>query len=325
MRTQGTQLVAQFLGQHRYRAVYQINAGAALAGFLVDRRARLHIVGDIRDVDAHLVVAVAQFLERQGVVEVLGIRRIYRERESAPVVLAALEVGRRNLFRNAVGCILHLLFELVWQIEFRQDGVHLGIVLAGHAQHVCYVADGRGISTIPAVHYNRHLHPSLGAEPGPFFGIHLYVVGHVLALHQHPGLGPDGVVDAHELLAAALHYLYHLALALALGPSAGLRGRLCSTLLGNRHLHGVAVQRIACLGRFHINVVLLSVHDHEDEPFAGHLHATFIYRITLLLPAGTLPAAAGTIPALISAFCHNAQIYYNFPVFCGGQPSYCVL
>ena len=189
--------------------------------------------------------------------------------------------------------------------------MHFGIVLAGHTQHIHDVPDRGGIPTSPSVHHGGNLHPALRTQAGAFFGIHLYVVGHILALHHHPGLCAHGVVDAHELLAAALHYLYHFALAFADGLLSGPRGRLGTALLGHSDLYDIAVQGVAGLGRLHEDVVILPVNNHKDEPLAGHLHASLIHGHALSHLAGTAPATAGTTPAFILSFCHNIQSYYK--------------
>ena len=119
------------------------------------------------------------------------------------------------------------------------------------------------------------------------------------------------MVDTHELLAAALHYLNHLALALADGLLSGPRGRLGTALLGHGDLYDIAVQRIPGLGCLHEDVVILPIDNHKDEPLAGHLHASLIHGHALSYLAGTAPATAGTTPAFILSFCHSTQSYYK--------------
>ena len=90
--------------------------------------------------DTDLVVAVVQLAERQGVVEVLGVGRVDGEGEDLAEVLAACAVLVGDDVGDEVGGVLHLFLELVGEAELRQDGVHFGIVLAGHAQDVHNVA-----------------------------------------------------------------------------------------------------------------------------------------------------------------------------------------
>ena len=242
---------------------------------------------------ADLVVAVGQRLERQRVVEILGVRRVDSERECIAEILAALAVGIRDLVGNLVGGVLHLGIETVGEVELRQDGVHLSVVVSRHAEHVGQVPPGTRLTPLPVVHDRRDLHPGLRAEGRGRFGVHLDVVGHRLALHQDPGLGPDGMVIAHERLLRALDDLDHLAFA-ALVP--GL-------LPGDGHAHGVAVQRVAGLGGLDEDIVVLAVDDDEDVPFAGHLHASDEHRTLFLAGAGSL--SRGCLPAFTTSFLHN--------------------
>ncbi len=71
--TQRTHPVAQFLGEHGYCAVNQIDTGAPFIGFAVYGCAGFHIVRHIGDMHSHLVVAVSHPSERQGVVIILCV------------------------------------------------------------------------------------------------------------------------------------------------------------------------------------------------------------------------------------------------------------
>ena len=100
-------------------------------------------------------------------------------------------------------------------------------------------------------------------------------------------------------------YLHHLALA-----------ALSSDLfLGKGDTDGVAVQGVPGLGGLHEDVILLALHDHENEAFAAHLDLPdelgivlegFGAAATAGPPAGRRPdpaggsaaAAAGTFPAV---------------------------
>ena len=275
VRAQGAKLVTEFLGEHGDGTVHQIDAGAPFAGFAVHCGAGLHVVRYIGYVHAHLVVAVVQPAEGQGVVEVLCVGRVNGEGEGLPEILAALEVLFAYLFGDSVGGVFDLLGEPVRQVEFRQDGMHLGLVLPRHAQHVDQVPDGIGVSAVPAVDHHRHLHALLRSHFGALGGIDLDIPGHALALHEHPGLLSDAVVDAHELLAAPLDYLDYFAFA-ALG---GLS--LAGTAVGPR-LHfardgdpyKVPIEGVPGFGRLYVNVVVLAFDQHEGIALAGHLHGS---------------------------------------------------
>ena len=217
---------------------------------------------------ADLVIAVLQPLERQRVVEILGIGGVYREGEGVTEILAPLEVFGSDGFGNLVRGVLHLFIEAVRQVELGKDGVHLGVVVARRAEHVHYVAQGARLAPLPAVHYGRHLHPGLRSQAPRLLRVHLDVVGHKLALHQHPGLGADVVHISNERSLAVLENLDHLSFA----PLPAASGT------GHRHPHQVAVEGVAGLGGLDVDIIVLAVHNHEDVALAGHLYLSYKMR-----------------------------------------------
>ena len=254
---QGAKLVGEFLRQHGDGAVHQIDGGAAGLGLLVHRGVRPYVPSDIGNMDAHFVVAVFQFAEAQGVVKVFGIGGVYGESEHLPEVPAMGAVLVRNLFRNGIGRIFYAFFEAVGQAELRQDGVHLRLVLPGHAQHVHHMAVGARSASFPAVHHGGHLHAPLPA----FRDGDGDVVGHGLGAHEHPGLFAHDVEESHERLLRALHDGDNLSAA-ALG--------LAHFLLRYSHPHRVSVQGAPRLGGFHIDVFFLPFDAYEGKSLAGH-------------------------------------------------------
>ena len=80
-RTERAQLVGKFLGQHRHSPVHEIYRSAPCLGLIVHDRARVDVMGDISDMDSHFVIAVVEGPEREGVIEVLGVSRVYSECE----------------------------------------------------------------------------------------------------------------------------------------------------------------------------------------------------------------------------------------------------
>ena len=232
-------------------------------------------MGNVCDMHSHLVIATGQLLETQGVVEVLGIRRVDCEGKGVAEVPAALEVFGSDLLGDAVGGVLDLLLEPVGQVELRQDGMHFGFVLPRHAQHVDQVPDGSRVAAVPAVHDHRHLHAPLRSHFGGECGIDLDIPGHALALHEHPGLLSDAVVDAYELLAAALDYLDYFAFAALRGLS--LAGTAESSRLhfaGDGDPDKVSVERMPGFGGLYVDIVVLAFDQHEGIALAGHLHGS---------------------------------------------------
>lgn len=91
---------------------------------------------------AHLPYAVFDLADREGVVEVLGIRRVDGEGRYLAEVAPGGVIGFGDRRRNGLGRIFDLLLEMVGQAVFGQDGVHLGIVLSGAAQYLDQLSGG---------------------------------------------------------------------------------------------------------------------------------------------------------------------------------------
>ena len=95
--------VRELLGQHRQHVPWQVHAGGALHGLLVEAGAFGDVVTDVGDVYAHAQQAVlgvaVQALHGEGVVEVLGVFAVDGEGRDVAVVGAALH----HLGRHRVG------------------------------------------------------------------------------------------------------------------------------------------------------------------------------------------------------------------------------
>ena len=147
--------------------------------------------------------------------------------------------------------------------------MHLGLVLARLAEHIHDVPAGRRVVAVPAVHDGGDLHAAFRAQGRGFLRVDFDVVRHGLALHQHPGLGPDGVEYAHEGELRALDDLDDL----AFPPVVSAR------LARHGHDDRVAVEGLARLGRLDEDVLRQAFDDDEDEAFARHLDAAGIFGI----------------------------------------------
>ena len=70
LRTQAADIGREFERQHGHGAIGKINAGAAQAGFLIERGIRRDVVGHVGDVDLQFEVAVLQMLHEHRIVEI---------------------------------------------------------------------------------------------------------------------------------------------------------------------------------------------------------------------------------------------------------------
>ena len=89
---------------------------------------------------AYLPQPVLKLLDRQRVVEVLGVLRVDGAGEGVAEVLAFGIVFGRYLSRNLLGSLLHVLRILIRQAVLCKDSVHLDVVVASLAQHVHHFA-----------------------------------------------------------------------------------------------------------------------------------------------------------------------------------------
>ena len=282
---QRAKFVAQFFGQHRNRTIDQIDRRAALLGFGVDHRAGLNVVGHVGDMYAHLPHAVFDLADREGVVEVLGVRRVDGEGRYLAEVAPGGIIGFGDRRRNGLGRIFDLLLEMVGQAVFGQDGVHLGIVLSGAAQYLDQLSGGAFGTQRPVRDADHDFVAVLYVRVVPLGEIDVH--RHAPGIH----LDEDGVVAhvgrAHVLLAAALHDAGDLAFE---GPGVGAAG--------DDELHAVAVQSIQRIALADIYVVfeLLGADIHRscrDHLYDALLTGTLLAAETVLFLPALLDSALG--------------------------------
>ncbi len=308
VRTQRAELVAEVLRQHRHRAVHQIHRSGAVVGLLVHNVAGLDVERHVGDVDAHLVAPFVQLDEGNCVVEVFGIGRVDGEGRHLAVVLAPRDLSLGDGVGNLVGGRTHLRLEAVRQLELGQDGVHLGVVLAGFAQHVYNLALRLHTPSRPVGDHHSHLHAVGSLQPADLRKVlgapdgDADVVGHTGALDDGPGLVAADGEDADVRPFAALDDLHHLAFLAA----------AVAALLSDYHLHTVAVQRPAELGLRHEDVIVAALYHHEAEAVAGEAHDALELFLALAAAALDAQARALHLPlmffllfAYLNFFCHT--------------------
>ncbi len=223
--------VAEPFGQHRYGAVDEIDGRGALHGLLVDDTPLGDIVRHVGDVHAHLVEPLVELLDGEGVVEVLGVGGVDGAGPRVAEVLALGHVLRRDLARDGVGRVLHVLRVLVGQPVLGQDGVHLHVVVATLTEHVHHLSDEVLVLLVGPL-YDFHHYLVVGLAALELLLRYEDVVGEGTVLRHAEG---DVLVDAqasHKLVLGALENLDDLRLLDMLLPA-------CH----ERHLHAVAVER----------------------------------------------------------------------------------
>ena len=225
------EFVAQLFGQHRYGAVHEVDARAALLGLLVDDAPFLYVVRDVGNVHAHFVQAGVNLAYGNGVVEVFGIARVDGEGHHLAHVFAACNLLFRYHVGDALGGVLHLLRIGVGQTELGQYGVHLRFVLARLPQHLRDTPDGVVGVHGPLHDAHRHLVALLGALQ--VAARDEDVVGQRAVFGDEVGQVVMYFQPAYELLVGPLQDLRHHALA-HVALAAGHHG----------HPHAVAVHGV---------------------------------------------------------------------------------
>ena len=218
------------LGEHGYGAVDEVDAGGTFLGLAVDDVALLHVVAHVGDVYADLP-AVAHGAYGECVVEVLGIVGVDGECGDGAEVLAAGNLLGGDAGVNLVGYTLHLFGVGIGQSVFRQDGMHLGVVLALVAEDVHHFSGGALCLFGPVGNLHHHLLSVLG----PFhtaFGDE--DVGGERAVGEYEGIVALHLYLSDEGVLGTFHDFDDLRLTC-----------VCASACQHRHSYAVAVEGMA--------------------------------------------------------------------------------
>ena len=196
------EVVGEHLRQHWHGSVYKIDRGAPLIRLLVQNISRTHIVGNICNVHSHLKIAALQSAERERIVKILGICRVYGKGADISEIPPARNLIGSNLYRNCCSGALNSIGKLIRKTILCQNGVHLCIVLSRHTQHIHYLSPRGIISALPAVYKHCHLLPLI-------LSLHtlqrnLHIVWHYPALYNYPSLAANNLQNTHIRLFGAL-------------------------------------------------------------------------------------------------------------------------
>ena len=194
-RLKAGEIVGNDLGDHGDHAVGQVDARAAVAGLLIERRAFADEVRHIGDVHAEQPVAPLDPLQRNGIVEVAGIDRVDRDDHAVGEVAA---VGRDRLVEpvslsprvgeDHVG-------ERPGEPELVDHRLCVDADVPGLAEHL----DDHSFAVAEVGRKPHHLHDDLvvGMHPLRARVAHRYRAGEARAVDLHPahvgllGVGAD--------------------------------------------------------------------------------------------------------------------------------------
>ena len=211
---------------------------------------------------ADLPDAVPDPAHRKRVVEVLGVGRVHREGRHLPEVAACGDLLGGDAAVDGLRGLLYFGVEAVGQLVFGQNGVHLRVVVARHAQPLDQLAHGAL------------------APFGPVGDAHddLFAVLHVGVLlfrevdvHRHAArVGP------HEDLVRA--HLGHadVGFAAALDDARDFAFEFpVAAAVDGHHLHAVAVQGVGRVALIDENIVLLALDPHVYRTARRHVGDAF--------------------------------------------------
>ncbi len=140
VRSQRTDEVTEAFGQHRYGAVYEIDARSAAVRLLVDGRSFPDVVAHIGDMDTYLP-EIIYLSDREGIVEVLGILGVDGAGKHIAEILTPADLLLSDGSIDFLSSFLHILRILIGQVVLGQDGMHLGIVVARLSEDINYGAN----------------------------------------------------------------------------------------------------------------------------------------------------------------------------------------
>ena len=270
IRTERTDVVAEFFGQHWNSAVDQINRSATIQGFFVDGRAGTDIVRHVGDMHAHLPMAVGQFLQTDGIVEVFRIGGVDGDGEHRAEVAAFFYLVPAD-FGGNLTCLFFNLFGKFYRVLMGgQDAFHFHIVLAGLAQHTCDFAE-RIARAIGPIH-------KAGDDLLAVFRA-VQVASRNENINWHPiHIGADiniamrNAQHAHEVGVAAFQHLHDFAFGLRIIP-----------FREHGHTHAVAMQCLVSVVGGDENVLAVFVVA-NDVGLARRFHFHRAFHIFRLRP-----------------------------------------
>ena len=302
VRVQRAQAVGQRLGQHRHHPVGEVHRVAALVRFVVQRRARMHIVADIGDRHDQTPAAALAAFHVDGVVEILGALVVDGDQRQVAQVHAVGLGGVRHLGAEALGFLGHALGPLVGDLEAAQRHLHFhaGLVRGGdHLEqaHQHVLVAGRILGDLGA-----HMVAVLGLDAVEVLDQHFLGDAAVFRLDEaDPGFA---VITADDLGDGALGDLHDARLFLAEAVDAGGADQHPVAVHHFFHLPGRQEQVLAAglVGDQEAEAVAVALHPAGDQIHArGDAHLAVAVFHQLAVAQHRLEAA---LQAHLAVFVH---------------------
>src|SRR5262249_44620227 len=121
MGAQAADVGGKFQRQHGHGAIGEVNAGAAQARFLIERRIRSDVVGDVGDVHLQLEVAVFEAGNEHGIVEVASAFSVDGDNRQVAKVAPLAQLGGGDDGLDGLGFIQDFRRKPVREMEFADN------------------------------------------------------------------------------------------------------------------------------------------------------------------------------------------------------------
>src|SRR5215831_186232 len=147
---QGTDAVREGFGKHGNRAVDEVDGIAAEAGFAIEGRFRMNVVGDVGDVNLEQPPAVVAACDVNGIVEIAGGFAVNGDDRKLAKVLASGAVGFADGASDLIGVVNDIGRKRVGQVVLANDDFGVDAEIAGTAEDFNDASCGGGAAAAVA-------------------------------------------------------------------------------------------------------------------------------------------------------------------------------
>ena len=156
VRFERAEFVAQRFRQHRNHAVHEVSRVAAFARLVIERRAGLHVMRHVRDVDPQLPLLRRDALQANRVVEILRVIGINRDDLMRAAIRAARHLIEAHFAADGARFGQHVLGKVQRQVVLAQHRKHVHAFLVRRAEHFDDFAFGIRVARFPFAQLDHH-------------------------------------------------------------------------------------------------------------------------------------------------------------------------
>ena len=205
----GTQPVWEPLGQHWDCSVHQVNRSGPINRFFVKLAAFCYIVWNVSDMNPNLISVFRQFFDRERVIKVFGIFRVYGECGDGSKVPSFSYLFICDHVRDIICGFLHFLWKPEGQSKFRHDWVDFGFVFPCLPQYLDHRTKRASVFCIvPPVNFHQYL--IIGTGFSGSFRVHHDVKVDISAIWHNRRKASGYLKAANKLLPVSLKQPDHL-------------------------------------------------------------------------------------------------------------------